>query len=93
MALISLFATAMLTFALLLAVPGLGLVSAGFEILSAYATVGLTGGATAMAGAAGHLVLILAMYLGRLGPLALGFALLTEKKVRVEHPRAEILMG
>lgn len=92
-ALISLFAIVLLIFALLITTPGISLAGAAFEIVSAYATVGLSAGATAATDISGQAVLMLAMYLGRLGPLVLGFALITRTAARIGRPRADILMG
>ncbi len=46
-----------------------------FEVVSALGTVGLSTGATAKFGTAGHLILTLLMFLGRVGPLSVFFAL------------------
>ena len=46
-----------------------------FESVSAFGTVGLSTGLTPELSALGHLVLILAMFVGRLGPLTLGLAM------------------
>lgn len=46
-----------------------------FEVVSAFATVGMSTGLTAEASAGGRLVLMLLMFVGRLGPLTLAIAL------------------
>ncbi|MDF2049062.1 potassium transporter TrkG, partial [Arthrobacter sp. Cr_A7] len=46
-----------------------------FEVVSAFATVGLSTGITAGMPPAGQVVLILLMFIGRLGPVTLGTAL------------------
>ncbi|MEC9053264.1 MAG: potassium transporter TrkG, partial [Actinomycetota bacterium] len=46
-----------------------------FEVVSAFATVGLSTGITADVGTAGHLVLTVLMFVGRLGPITLVSAL------------------
>jgi trk system potassium uptake protein TrkH len=51
-----------------------------FEVVSAFATVGLTTGITPDLSVAGKLTIIIVMFLGRLGPLTLAYAL--AQKVR-----------
>ncbi len=46
-----------------------------FEVTSAFATVGLSTGITADLPAAGQLVLVALMFIGRLGPVTLASAL------------------
>jgi trk system potassium uptake protein len=46
-----------------------------FEVVSAFATTGLSTGLTAESGAGGRLVLMVMMFVGRLGPLTLAIAL------------------
>jgi trk system potassium uptake protein TrkH len=46
-----------------------------FEVVSAFATVGLTTGITPELSVAGKLIIIAVMYVGRLGPLTLAYAL------------------
>ena len=46
-----------------------------FEIVSAFGTVGLSTGLTSELSRWGHLILIIAMFIGRVGPLALGLAM------------------
>lgn len=81
------------TFALVLAEPGADFLDACFEVVSAHATVGLSRGLTGEVGTAGRVVLIALMFAGRLGPLALGYALLTPRPTRIGHPRADLLTG
>ncbi len=59
-----------LTF-LLLTVNPVSMEDALFEVASACGTVGLSRGLTASLGTAGRYVIILAMYLGRIGPISL----------------------
>lgn len=81
------------TFALVVAEPQADFLNASFEAVSAHATVGLSRGLTGELGTAGRLVLIVLMLAGRLGPLALGYALLTPRPTRISHPRADVLTG
>jgi trk system potassium uptake protein TrkH len=72
----------------LLAVQGGNFLDTVYEMTSAIATVGLSRGLTAELGTAGKLIVALAMYLGRIGPitLALGF---NSKKTTSELSYAE----
>ena len=66
-----------------------------FEAVSATATVGLTRGLTGTLGAPGKLVLIVTMFLGRVGPISLFIALNTNKKKsgNVRYPTEQINVG
>jgi trk system potassium uptake protein len=65
-----------------------------FEVISAFATVGLSTGITAGLPPAGQVVLILLMFIGRLGPVTLGAALaLRERPLLFEYPKERPLIG
>lgn len=65
-----------------------------FETVSAFATVGLSTGITASLPPAGQIVLILLMFIGRLGPVTLGVALaVRERAVLYEYPKERPLIG
>ncbi|WP_425561551.1 TrkH family potassium uptake protein [Microbacterium arabinogalactanolyticum] len=65
-----------------------------FEAVSAFGTVGLSTGITTELPAAAKLVLILLMFLGRLGPLTLGTAIaLRERRVLYELPKERPAIG
>lgn len=65
-----------------------------FEVVSAIGTVGLSLGVSASAGVITKLVLILLMYTGRLGALALLAVFVTEKNENIiEEPKGRILVG
>ncbi|MER5215693.1 potassium transporter TrkG [Streptomyces sp. NPDC002838] len=65
-----------------------------FEVVSAFATVGLSTGITADFPDAGQLVLVLLMFIGRLGPVTLVSALaLRERKRRYELPEERPVIG
>ena len=66
-----------------------------FEAVSATATVGLTRNFTGTLASSGKLVLILTMYLGRVGPISLFIALNTNKKKSssVKYPTEQINVG
>ncbi|WGW12111.1 potassium transporter TrkG [Saxibacter everestensis] len=65
-----------------------------FEAVSAFATVGLSTGITAQLPAAGQVLLIVLMFVGRLGPVTLASALaLRQRKSLYEFPRERPLIG
>ena len=66
-----------------------------YEAVSATATVGLTRGFTSTLASPGKLVLILTMFLGRVGPISLFIALNTNKKnsSTVKYPTEQISVG
>ncbi|WP_081238966.1 potassium transporter TrkG [Streptomyces viridosporus] len=53
-----------------------------FEVVSAFATVGLSTGITAGLPTGGHLVLIVLMFVGRVGPVVLASALALHEHAR-----------
>ena len=65
-----------------------------FETVSAFGTVGLSTGITADLPAAGQVVLILMMFLGRLGPITLASALAVRERGRLyELPEGRPIIG
>ncbi|MEH0986370.1 TrkH family potassium uptake protein [Micromonospora sp. CPCC 205556] len=65
-----------------------------FEATSAFATVGMSTGITAQVGTAGHVILILLMFIGRLGPITAAAALaLRERTRRYELPEERPIVG
>jgi len=64
-----------------------------FEVASAFGTVGLSRGATEDLGSVGQLVLVALMFVGRIGPLVLGFFLGTRVPPRVRHPADKVFLG
>ena len=65
-----------------------------FESVSAFGTVGLSSGITGELTDPGRVVVILLMFLGRIGPLTvLAAASISGKKIRIEYPRSEIAIG
>jgi len=69
--------------------------SAGFETASALGTVGLTTGITPALSRASHIVLILLMYIGRVGGLSMSIAFLTGRKVadKIKYPEFHVMIG
>ena len=66
-----------------------------YETVSATATVGLTRGVTSILGTAGKIIIIATMYLGRVGPISLAFALNVKKKTQniIKNPSEDISVG
>ena len=64
-----------------------------FEVVSALGTVGLSRGATGELDAFGRGVIMGLMFLGRVGPLTLGFFLATAAPARVRYPESHIYLG
>ena len=65
-----------------------------FEVVSGFGNVGLSTGITPSLTAAGKLMIILTMLAGRVGPLAMGFALVGRPEPsRVSYPRGEVYVG
>ncbi len=65
-----------------------------FEAVSAFGTVGLSAGITSSLSAVGRIVIIVLMFLGRLGPLTvLAAATQRESSVRVEYPQGILSVG
>jgi len=65
-----------------------------YEATSAFATVGLTAGVTQSIGSISKVVLIITMYLGRVGALTVILAIINKKKKNgIRYPEAKILIG
>lgn len=65
-----------------------------FEVFSALGTVGLSLGMTALLSPVGKLVIVMLMFVGRLGPLTLAGSLVgAAQEPRVRLPRGSILIG
>jgi len=65
-----------------------------FEVFSALGTVGLSTGLTPRLGDTGKIVIMLLMYIGRLGPIAATLALSQTGRDRpIEYPQEEPLIG
>ncbi|OJF12893.1 ATPase [Couchioplanes caeruleus subsp. caeruleus] len=92
-ALLSVAAVVSATMALLVLTP-FTLDQVLFEVTSAFATVGMSTGITAQVGTAGHVILILLMFIGRLGPVTAATALaLRERTRRYELPEERPIVG
>jgi len=64
-----------------------------FETASAFGTVGLSRGITGEFDIAGRLVIMIIMFVGRVGPLTLGFLLAQREPRRIAHPEATVYLG
>lgn len=65
-----------------------------FEVMSALGTVGLSTGFTTKLTVAGRVVVIVLMFLGRLGPISVAAALSRgERPSRIEYPQETLLIG
>lgn len=64
-----------------------------FEVVSAFGTVGLSRGATGELDGIGRLVIMLLMFVGRVGPLTLGFFLVARIPPRIRYPSSRIFLG
>ncbi|MFN6501944.1 MAG: TrkH family potassium uptake protein [Nostoc sp. DedQUE01] len=74
--------------------PKLDFIQILFEVVSAFATVGLSTGITATISTAAKLVLILTMYVGRVGVLLLMSAVLGDPRpTRIHYPEENLLVG
>ncbi len=82
------------SFLLLLSQPGLSLKDAVFEVFSAFGTVGLSLGITSRLDGLGKIVLILTMYVGRIGPLVLLAAFSRFRaKGKFEYVEESVMIG
>lgn len=80
-------------FALTLTDPEQGFLNLFFEAVSACATVGLSRGITGDLSEPGRFILILGMFVGRIGPLTLVFLLAKPKRHRLRYPDGEVHIG
>lgn len=93
MAFIAMMIVLVTLFALTLTDPHLGFLNLFFEAVSACATVGLSRGITGDLSEPGRIVLILAMFVGRIGPLTLVFLLAKPKRHRIRYPAGDVHIG
>jgi trk system potassium uptake protein len=71
-----------------------GVMEESFEVFSAFGTVGLSMGITPHLSSAGKLIIMLVMFIGRVGPLTLLLALsMGQKEPKVELPKEGISIG
>lgn len=85
---------ALSTIALVYAEPGQDFLVLLFEVLSAFGTVGLSLGLTPELSPLGKVIIILTMYVGRVGPLTLVLGLIKKKeKALYMYPSGTIVIG
>lgn len=71
----------------------LGFLDIAFESASAFGTVGLSRGITGEFDSSGRIILMLLMFIGRIGPLSLGFMLATPATRLVNYPPRTVYLG
>lgn len=64
-----------------------------FEAFSAFGTVGLSMGLTGELSAYGKFTIMALMFIGRVGPVTLAFALAKQHREQVSHPKGDIFTG
>lgn len=64
-----------------------------FEVISAFATVGLTAGLTANLSEPGKYIMVVVMIIGRIGPLTLAYMLARPEPSLVKYPEDTVLTG
>ncbi|WP_018632520.1 TrkH family potassium uptake protein [Neomegalonema perideroedes] len=64
-----------------------------FEVASAFGTAGLSRGYTAELSGFGRIVIMAIMFIGKVGPLTLGFFLATQIPPRLRYPAGKIHLG
>ena len=76
--------------------PGFTLLESTFEVVSAFATVGLSIGGTPELTSAGKIIIMILMFLGRVGSLTIFVALLSKNskiKPKIRYPEGKIIVG
>lgn len=92
-AFIGVFVIAVSTFFVCLFEPMMSFVDVLFEMVSAFATVGLSTGITGGLSSASKIVTMLVMFIGRLGPLTMASLWGTSKSSLVRYPEGDIAIG
>jgi trk system potassium uptake protein TrkH len=65
-----------------------------FETVSAFGTVGLSTGVTSELSSAGRIAIMMLMFIGRLGPLTVTYAMLpTHARVNYKYAEERIMIG
>lgn len=72
-----------------------GFLSIFFEVVSAFATVGLSLGITPYLSVAGKISIVVLMFIGRVGPLTLALAIGQQRKTpgKMDYPTGRIMIG
>lgn len=76
-------------------VDGVSYLAAAYEAASALGTVGLTTGITPSLSLFSHMLLVVMMYLGRVGVLSFSVAFLSQggRKSRISYPESDVMIG
>ncbi len=83
-----------MTYLVALTYPSADLTAIAFEVASALGTVGLSLGLTTELTTLPKIFLIITMFLGRVGPLTIGFAMaFKEKQPDIHWPKGKIMVG
>lgn len=90
---IALLAVIVGVFLLSLTDPNKPFLSELVEVVSALSTTGLSLGLTAQLSAAGQMVLIPLMFIGRLGPLTLAFVITRRQPSQIKYAEGEVFIG
>ncbi len=92
---VSVFTVIVLTLLIMATNPSLRIDDVLYEVISASATVGLTRNLTTSLNAAGRVIIIIAMYLGRIGPISMAifFAKRDNKKTASKYAVGEFYVG
>lgn len=64
-----------------------------FEVISAFGTVGLTMGLTTKLTIIGKIIIIMMMFIGKLGPLTLAVSFAKSEQASIRYPNEDILTG
>lgn len=83
------------TFIISITEPQFTLLESGFEVVSAFATVGLSIGGSPTLSIPGKIFIILFMFMGRVGSLTIFMALMSrvKKKSLIRYPEGRIIVG
>lgn len=82
------------TFLLTITDPQFNLMDLAFEEISAFSTVGLSRGITAGLSEEGRYIIMLSMFIGRIGTLTLFYSLSRPKKTNnYKYPKAQLMVG
>lgn len=87
--------TLVITMTILLSyVEGKDFIKILFEVVSAFGTVGLSTGITPSLSTLGKIIIILTMFIGRIGPLGLALSLVQRREVEmIKYPEEKIMVG
>ena len=92
-AFIGVFVIAVSTFLICLIEPMIGFVDVLFEMVSAFATVGVSTGISGNLSAGSKIITMMVMYIGRLGPLTMASLWGSAKSSLVRYPEGDIAIG